>query len=84
MSNNLAICNQWKDNRHGQKAQEQEGLQVTFETYRCLYCKISIWDAAEWLEHLNSEEHRNSMLNRHKVQRDPGDENPLWQEPDYD
>ena len=57
---------------------------MTFETYRCLYCKISIWDAAEWLEHLNSEEHRNSMLNRHKVQRDPGDENPLWQEPDYD
>lgn len=59
-------------------------VKVANETYRCLYCQVSMNDSAEWIDHLNSEAHRHHLLNRHKVQRDPGDENPARAEPDND
>jgi hypothetical protein len=52
------------------------------EAYRCLYCNIEMYDSAEWIDHINSETHRNMLLNRHRIQRDPGDEDSepayLW------
>jgi hypothetical protein len=52
------------------------------ETYRCLYCTIAMTDSSEWIDHINSESHRNMLLNRHRIQRDPGDEdNHQWAAP---